>query len=339
MNRERLEELANRYRQLRIGVVGDFFLDRYLHIDAAKAEKSIETGLPVHNVVEVRSQPGAAGTIVNNLVALGVGTIHAVGFCGEDGEGWELLRALRARPGVRLDHFIQTSERATFTYTKPLLMESAGPRELSRLDIKNWTLTPAALSERMIAGIETLVSEARIDGIIVMDQVSIDGTGVVTSAVRGALATVAKLHPALPILADSRRALGDFANVMLKMNAAELAVLTGGASDPTAEAAQLAQRRGQPVVVTLAERGLLGALPGGETFAIPAWSVRGPIDVVGAGDAVTANTVAALAAGASLREALELANAAASIVIHQLGTTGTATPAQLAALLAKPHAG
>jgi bifunctional ADP-heptose synthase (sugar kinase/adenylyltransferase) len=49
--------------------------------------------------------------------------------------------------------------------------------------------------------------------------------------------------------------------------------------------------------------------------------------------------VAALAAGASLREALELANAAASIVIHQLGTTGTASPAQLAALLAKPHAG
>jgi bifunctional ADP-heptose synthase (sugar kinase/adenylyltransferase) len=40
-----------------------------------------------------------------------------------------------------------------------------------------------------------------------------------------------------------------------------------------------------------------------------------------------------LAAGASLREAIELANAAASIVIHQLGTTGTASVAQLSELI------
>ena len=57
-------------------MVGDFFLDRYLLIDPAKAETSIETGLPVYNVVEVRAQPGAAGTILNNLVALGVGEIR-----------------------------------------------------------------------------------------------------------------------------------------------------------------------------------------------------------------------------------------------------------------------
>ena len=75
-------------------MVGDFFLDRYLHIDPAKNETSIETGLPVYNVVDVRSQAGAAGTILNNLVALGVGEIHAVGFCGDDGEGYELRRAL-----------------------------------------------------------------------------------------------------------------------------------------------------------------------------------------------------------------------------------------------------
>ena len=42
----------------------------------------------------------------------------------------------------------------------------------------------------------------------------------------------------------------------------------------------------------------------------------------------------ALAGGATLREALEIANAAASVVIHQLGTTGTATVTQLAPLLA-----
>ena len=121
MTSARFAEITGRYPALRIGVVGDFCLDRYLEIDPDRPETSIETGLPVYNVTRVRSQPGAAGTIVNNLVALGVGRISLVGFCGEDGEGWELLRALRSLRGVSLEHFIQTPERATFTYTKPML--------------------------------------------------------------------------------------------------------------------------------------------------------------------------------------------------------------------------
>ncbi len=71
MNAERFQAITGRYPGLKIAVVGDYFLDRYLEIDPAKAETSIETGLPVHNVTGVRSQPGAAGTILNNLVALG----------------------------------------------------------------------------------------------------------------------------------------------------------------------------------------------------------------------------------------------------------------------------
>src|ERR1043166_649769 len=120
MTPERFHTITSRYEKLRIAVVGDFCLDRYLEIDPAKAEVSIETGLPVHNVVNVRAQPGAAGTILNNLVALGVGEIFPVGFCGEDGEGYELKRALEAKPGVKLSQFIQTTERRTFTYCKPL---------------------------------------------------------------------------------------------------------------------------------------------------------------------------------------------------------------------------
>ena len=82
---------------------------------------------------------------------------------------------------------------------------------------------------------------------------------------------------------------------------------------------------GQPVFVTLAEQGIVGAAPAGRPEHVPAHPVRGEIDIVGAGDAVTANLAAALAAGASHHEAMELAMAAASIVIHQLGTTGTAS--------------
>src|SRR5437867_8636480 len=122
MNLSRFEEITDRYSRLRVAIIGDFCLDRYLEVDPSKQEISIETGLPVHNVVNVRSQPGGAGTILNNLAALGVGEIHPVGFCGEDGEGFELRLALQSRPGVRLGHFLATNLRRTFTYCKPLLI-------------------------------------------------------------------------------------------------------------------------------------------------------------------------------------------------------------------------
>jgi bifunctional ADP-heptose synthase (sugar kinase/adenylyltransferase) len=190
------------------------------------------------------------------------------------------------------------------------------------------------LSTRLAAHVQELA--AKVDGLIIMDQVSLAETGVVTSAMLAELAEVAARYSELPILADSRRSLRDYPAVTLKMNAHELAALTGASvTDPGVAATQLARTRGSRVIVTLAERGLVGASPNDETpVAIPAWPVRGEIDIVGAGDAVTANIAAALAAGATFSEALACGNAAASIVIHQLGTTGTASRGQLAGLFA-----
>jgi bifunctional ADP-heptose synthase (sugar kinase/adenylyltransferase) len=78
---------------------------------------------------------------------------------------------------------------------------------------------------------------------------------------------------------------------------------------------------------------MVGAGPEGAVERLAALPLRGKIDIVGAGDCVTANLTAALAAGAGLREALELANAAASVVIHKLGTTGTASVAEIRKLM------
>ena len=83
---------------------------------------SIETGLEVYNIVNVRSQPGGSGTILNNLEALGCGHLFPVGFAGEDGEGYELIRSLAQAQGVDLRHFFQTSDRRPFTYCKPLVV-------------------------------------------------------------------------------------------------------------------------------------------------------------------------------------------------------------------------
>lgn len=333
MNAERFETITGKYPRLRLAVVGDFCLDRYLEIDPSRAETSIETGLPVHNVTNVRAQPGGAGTVLNNLIALGVGAIFPVSFAGEDGEGYELCRALAAKPGVRMDHFIQTRDRHTFTYCKPLILETGkSPRELNRFDQKNWTPTPAALSEQLSAAV-TSVADV-VDAIVLMGQVDEPETGVLTARVLETLGTIATEKPERWILADNRHSLRGFPPVIFKMNASELAALTGtkpssAAADIAAVATGLARRNGRPVFVTLAERGIVGALPDGKSEHVPALPLRGEIDIVGAGDSVSANLIAALSAGATMREAIELANLAASIVVHQLGTTGSASVRQL----------
>ncbi len=335
MNADRFFALTEHYPRLRIGLVGDFFLDRYLLIDPARAETSIETGLPVYNVVEVRPQPGAAGTILNNLVALGVGQIRVVGYCGDDGEGYELRRALSAQPGVILENLLTVSSRRTPVYCKPLVIEPGRPpRELNRLDSKNWTETPRSLSRELASRLAGVARE--VDALVLLDQVDLPETGVVTGPVRDAAQAAVRAHQALVVLADSRRGLHEFPPLGFKMNAAELGRLTGSDAFELdavkAQAAQLARRNGQPVFVTLAERGIIGALPDQAGEHVPARPIRGPIDIVGAGDAVTANLAAALAAGSGIREAMELAMAAASVVIHQLGTTGTASVGQIGEL-------
>ena len=83
----------------------------------------------------------------------------------------------------------------------------------------------------------------------------------------------------------------------------------------------------------MAERGMIGATPAGESAHVLARPLRGPIDIVGAGDTVTATLALALAIDATPIESMELAQAAASLVVHQLGTTGTPEPRDLRQLL------
>lgn len=336
MTTRQLHEIASRYSKLRVALVGDLCLDRYFEIDPALEEISIETNLPVHNVVRVRCQPGGAGTILNNLLALGVGHVFPVAVIGKDGEGYELRKALQASTAVHLDHLIESAERHTFTYSKPLLLhKDRPPEELNRLDTKNWTPTPHVLEGQIIDAVQALAP--KVDAMILLDQVDTAETGVVTRRVLDTIRDIAKAHPNLLIIADSRRSLRGYPPVSLKMNAAELALFFGESkslspAEVRDKALSLSALYGKYVFVTMAEQGMLGAYQGAVEL-VPSLPIRGPIDIVGAGDSVTANLTAALSAGAALREALEIAQLAASVVIHQLGTTGTASVKQIEALL------
>src|SRR5262245_22706876 len=103
LNTSLVERILSAIPNRSVGLLGDLFLDRYLDIEPTLDEPSVETGKTAYQVTRVRNFPGALGTVLNNLAALGVGTIRPVSLIGDDGEGYELRQALQAIPAVKLD--------------------------------------------------------------------------------------------------------------------------------------------------------------------------------------------------------------------------------------------
>ncbi len=337
MELARFERILGELPRRKILVLGDYFLDRYLEIDPSLDEPSLETGLTAYQVVGMRLSPGAAGTVANNLVALGVGQVIALGIGGEDGHGLELRQAMADRR-IDASRMLWDQSRVTPTYTKPMRQEDGQARELNRLDFHNRTSLPLHLEEEIIGRLWELAEE--VDGIHVMDQVEGEGCGTVTPRVREELVAIAEEYPQLPILADSRANIQRFRAISIKINVLEAAAATGMQVDELDEqvAAQagtiLAKRLCHPVYVTMAQKGVLVVDMEAKTTHIPAVPIAGPIDPVGAGDSVSAAIISALSAGAGPVEAAILGNVTASITIQQLGTTGTASPGEILQCLA-----
>ena len=287
-----IEHLLSRFPALRIGVLGDLFLDRYLDLDATLTEPSLETGLSAYQVVGVRAQPGAAGTVINNLAALGAGSIVPIAVIGDDGEGYELRQALDALHVVDATHLRAWPGRRTPTYTKPMLLDGAGPaRELNRLDIKNRTPTPHDAQTWISHTLEEVWPE--IDALIVLDQVSEADCGVITSMVRAKLASQARAEPGKFVLGDSRERVAEFRGICLKPNTRE-----------ARDIATLLRNSGRDVFLTDGEHGIqIYRADASAPIVVPAYPVRGPIDSVGAGDSVSAGIALAVAAKATAERA------------------------------------
>lgn len=332
MTPERLQQILESFPSRKIAVVGDFFLDKYLETDPALAETSVETGKPAHQVVDIRRFPGAAGTVVNNLAALKAGTLHAVGAIGDDGEGYDLWNELEARncttAGLPMFDMLRTP-----TYLKPRDVTDPGlSGEFERYDTKNRKPTPEHVGESVLKALDSLLPE--VDAVIIADQVEEPECGVITTAVRDALAARARKHSQVIFWADSRKRIDLFRNMIIKPNQFEAV----GHSDPKPgdeielnrlmeELPKLRRKIGAPVCVTRSVHGILVSDP--EVKMVPGVRVSGPVDPTGAGDSVTAGCVLALASGATLPEAALVGMLVASITVQQLATTGTATPEQV----------
>ena len=332
MNRARLEELLAGFAQLRLLVIGDYFLDLYLDIDRRLAETSLETGLEVHQVVARRASPGAAGNVAANVRALGAEVV-ALGPVGDDGNGYDLRRALQAQ-GIATEALLTDAALVTPTYTKPLLRELDGRvHELSRLDIKNRQPLPAHVQEQLVSRLHALAGE--VDGIIVNDQAPEANQGAITDRVRAALSALGAARPNLPIVVDSRQRIGLFRQMTLKPNEHEALAALGWSDTQELERIQaagqaLAQQAARPVFCTLGARGCLVCVGNGAEL-VPAAPVSGEVDTVGAGDTALAAITAGLAAGATTGEAALLGNLAAAVTIKCLGMTGVARPADIRA--------
>jgi len=326
----RLDQLLACFGDRSIALVGDLFLDRYLQIDGAIEEDSIETGLPVHHVEQIRNSPGALGTVLNNLHALGAGRLVPITVIGDDGHGYDLLAELE-RINVETEHVIRSPSRMTPTYTKPLKQDENGHWiELNRID----SFTRAPLDSSSCDEIARRLQQVlpTVDGLIVLDQLNTPELGVVNETIRQLLHSLPP-QPGRPILVDSRTNLHAFQCGIMKGNQVEIRAawqqISGADLPISAAILALSQHSSQPVFCTRGEFGAAVATPDGKIEDLPGQSVSGPVDIVGAGDSATSGFFLALTSAATLAEAAMIANLVASVTVQKLGTTGTASPAEV----------
>lgn len=311
-----------------VAVFGDFCLDKYLYSHPERDELSVETGLCARQFHRKMTAAGVAGTVTNNLRAMGANVI-CVGAIGDDGEGFELLRELK-KIGADTEHLYIAPDMCTPTYTKPMRKNEKGEyEETDRLDFRSFAPFSKETEDAIISNFEKAIAKA--DACLCVDQFFQRNTGIVTDGVRDRFIELAKAS-GKPTLVDSRAFIDEFEGVMIKCNNIELIkYINHGVGDPEDReqvqeiGKKLYERSGQPLFLTRGSEGML-VFDGEGVTSIPAFKVEGPLDICGAGDASSAGIGIGCALGLGYAEAATLACCISSITIQQIGTTGTASP-------------
>jgi rfaE bifunctional protein kinase chain/domain len=306
-------------------VIGDVCLDRWCIYDPRTAEPSRETGIPRVGVVSTEVTPGAAGTVANNLIALGVPRVTVLGAIGDDGHGFELLRSLTNR-GISAELSVKSAQIGTFTYTK-LINSETGVEDLPRIDYIATQPIPRQVEERILQNLQTYVHV--FDVVLVSDQAETESGGVVTPAIRESLARTALDHPGKVVWVDSRMRAEHFRNVIIKPNRTEAAsacMRQFGAVDFE----RLRRHTDAPfVLVTDGQDGVIVVQEGRET-RVKTKPEPHPVDICGAGDSFSAAAATAFAVSGDPVQAARFGNVVASITIMKKGT-GTASPEEVLA--------
>lgn len=330
LERARLIEILDRFKSLEIGVIGDFTLDAYWFVDMLRAEISRETPLYARPVVRETYSPGGAGNVAWNLADLGVRQVHAFTAFGEDWRAKVFTNILQ-QMGISLDSCIHLPEWSTPLFGKVVLMNQDLAQEDARLDFVNTTALPQSSEENLFTQFTKKLP--CLQAVIVADY---QDFGIFSKRLREKVNGTARQNQQLHWLADSRKHIGDFGEMLLKPNAFEACgMLFPGMDARKISEAEIHhgllahhQKTGKPICLTRGERGciLFDQLA---QMEIPAVRLLPPVDQVGAGDTFIASMAASLAAGAEGWEAASIATLAAAVTVKVLHATGTASPQQI----------
>lgn len=315
----RLRSLLTEMRGRRIVVIGDCMLDRYLLGDTERI--SPEAPVPVVSVTERRLALGGAANVAANIAALG-GQATLVGVLGNDRDG-EALSALVSAAGISGSGLLALEDRPTTTKTRVV----ARGQQVVRIDEEtDQPLDPAPLAELTRLATEAIASA---DAVVFEDY----NKGLLAPAlIRAGMAAAA--GRGVPTVVDPKfHSFFDYAGAtVFKPNRRELSSAIPGIDLGSAQALAAAVGRLQVghLLLTLGAGGMVVVGRDGVAPHLIASQAREVFDVSGAGDTVTAWVAAALAAGATVIEAAELANVAASIEVAKAGVA-TVSPEEVLA--------
>jgi len=215
-----LKELISHFDEMKVLVIGDVFLDKYYYYDPSLGEPSLETNLIPTIVTKKIFTPGAAGNIAKNLALLGA-QVFLIGIIGKDGDGYELLKALR-RFKVNTKYIVRSYDRKTQFYTK-FININENIEDKPRVDFIN--KCPISVEEEgmMIKNVEEVVKQ--VDAVIVMDQTDIEELGTITDNLKRKLKDLRVNLPNKIFFADSRKRIWQFPGFFIKPNAKEIRIL------------------------------------------------------------------------------------------------------------------
>jgi len=313
----RVESLLEAIAGVRVLVVGDVMLDRY--ITGSVDRISPEAPVPVVRVEHEASALGGAANVAANVAALGARCV-VVGCAGKDPDG-EVLRHELEELGVGTEGLVLTDERPTTVKTRIL----ARRQQVVRFDHEVEDDASRGLAEALARTIAAIGADADV---VVMEDYN---KGVlVPEVIRTALET-AERTGAPTVVDPKRRNFFEYRGAtVFKPNAKELADALGEFIHPDEAPWMEATRRRlgcASLLLTLGERGMALQTAGEQYVRVPT-AARAVYDVSGAGDTVTAMMAVALAAGATPSEAALMANHAAALEVGKAGVA-TVTPAEL----------
>ena len=326
--RERLEELLNAARGLRILVIGDLMLDQFVWGQVRRI--SPEAPVPVVEYERESFMPGGAANVARNLTSLQVPT-ELFGLVGRDESGRK-LRGLLVGQSVDCQGIFTETHRPTSRKTRII----AGQQQIVRLDREDTAPVGERTRQRLLAAISERLEGA--GAVIVGDY----GKGLISQSLLDELKVRCRERGIWLSLDPKPVHNLNLAGLSLitpnRKEAFELAGLTEGPRQPdrgqdpqlARVGAQLLERLSPALLlVTLGEQGMLLCRKGENPIHIPTVA-REVFDVSGAGDTVIATFTLAIAAGASPLEAALISNHAAGVVVGKRGTA-TLTPAELMA--------